>query len=131
MLQVRCLRAGPAKDSVEVVSEPLPATLEWGEVLVTMQYAPINPADIYTVRTGGVYGDTQCALPFVAGHDGVGIITKVSSSISEQCIAVVTMDEFVCGTTCCRQSVHGHCLGRFHCTMCVAMRTCHVYLVQW
>lgn len=103
MLQVRCLRAGPAKDSVEVVSEPLPATLEWGEVLVTMQYAPINPADIYTVRTGGVYGNTQCALPFTAGHDGVGIVTKVgSSALTKHCKFAVTMVGNVCGTAHCR-----------------------------
>ena len=74
---MKCIRAGPAKESLELVSEPLPAALEWGEVLVTLQVAPINPADLYTARTGGVYGDKQSAVPFVAGHDGVGVVTKV------------------------------------------------------
>ena len=77
-LQVRCDKAGSASEVLEVVSEALPAALEWGEVLMTMQFAPINPADVYTARTGGVYGDQQSSLPFVAGHDGVGIVTKVS-----------------------------------------------------
>lgn len=45
-----------------------------------MQYAPINPADMYTARTGGVYGDAQGTPPFVAGHDGVGCVTKVLPS---------------------------------------------------
>lgn len=63
-----------------MVLELLPAALEWGEVLVSMQYAPIIPADIYTVRSGGVYGDTQSALPFIAGHDGVGVVAKVTAT---------------------------------------------------
>lgn len=62
---------------MELISEPLAATLEWGEVLISMQFAPINPADLYTARTGGMYGDAQSAPPFVAGHDGVGFVTKV------------------------------------------------------
>ena len=73
MPQVRCNKAGPAKEVLELVSEPLAATLEWGEVLVSMQYAPINPADVYTARTGGVYGDMQATPPFIAGHDGAGL----------------------------------------------------------
>lgn len=81
-VQVRCNKAGPAKEALELVSEPLPATLEWGEVLVRMQYAPINPADTYTARTGGLYGDSQSALPFIAGHDGVGVVTKVTVKTS-------------------------------------------------
>ena len=62
---------------MELVSEPLAASLEWGEVLVSMQFAPINPADLYTARTGGMYGDAQSTPPFVAGHDGIGFVTKV------------------------------------------------------
>ena len=46
-------------------------------MLVSMQFAPVNPADLYTARTGGMYGDTQSTPPFVAGHDGVGFVTKV------------------------------------------------------
>ena len=76
--QVKCNKAGPARESLDLLSEPLPATLDWGEVLVSMQYAPINPADLYTARTGGVYGDTQSRTPFIIGHDGVGLVTKVN-----------------------------------------------------
>ena len=76
-IQVKCNKAGPPQESLELVSEPLAASLEWGEVLVSMQLAPINPADLYTARTGGMYGDAQSATPFVAGHDGIGFVTKV------------------------------------------------------
>ena len=47
-----------------------------------MQYAPINPADVYTVRTGGVYGEEQVKSPFYAGHDGIGFVSKVVTSPS-------------------------------------------------
>ncbi|DBA84971.1 TPA: hypothetical protein ACH3X2_005711 [Trebouxia sp. C0005] len=81
--QVKCIKAGPAKESLELASEPLPAALEWGEVLVTLQLAPINPADLYTARTGGMYGDKQSAVPCVAGHDGVGVVTKVRKGVKD------------------------------------------------
>ena len=74
---MKCIKAGPAKESSEIFSEALPAALEWGEVLITLQLAPINPADLYTARTGGIYGDKQSTVPFVAGHDGVGVVTEV------------------------------------------------------
>lgn len=45
---------------------------------MTIKYAPVNPADTYTIKLGGVYGDQQTAPPFICGHDCVGIVTKVS-----------------------------------------------------
>lgn len=72
-----CSKAGHAKEVTELSSIAAPTNLCWGEVLVTMQYAPMNPADIYTITTGGTYGDDQVQAPFPCGHDGVGIITKV------------------------------------------------------
>lgn len=77
-LQVQCNKAGRAKDSTDVISVPGPAHLRWGEVLVSMQYAPMNPADIYTITTGGTYGDDQAQPPFLCGHDGIGIVSKAS-----------------------------------------------------
>lgn len=44
--QVRCRQAGPPKEVLEVGTEPIPAALEWGEVLLSVRYAPINPADL-------------------------------------------------------------------------------------
>lgn len=79
-IQVKCNKAGPPQESLELLPEPLAATLEWGEALVNMQLAPINPADLYTARTGGMYGGAQSTPPFVAGHDGIGFVTKVHQS---------------------------------------------------
>lgn len=72
-----CSRAGLASDTAEVICKPGPAALAWGEVLVSMQFASINPADMYTIRTGGMYGDQQTQIPFVCGHDGVGVVEEV------------------------------------------------------
>ena len=62
---------------VQLTREALPPALEWGEVLVGMRAAPVNPADQHVARTGGVYGRAQIAPPFFAGQDGVGVVAKV------------------------------------------------------
>lgn len=42
------------------------------------RYAPVSAADTYTARLGGMYGtDTAPKLPYVAGHDGVGVVITV------------------------------------------------------
>jgi NADPH:quinone reductase-like Zn-dependent oxidoreductase len=48
-------------------------------VLIEVKYAPVTPADIYTVRLGGVYDEESREPPFVAGHDAVAVVAKVSS----------------------------------------------------
>lgn len=53
------------------------ALQEWGEVLIEVRYAPVTPADIYTVRLGGVYDEDSKEPPFVAGHDAVAVVAKV------------------------------------------------------
>ena len=71
--QARCKTLGKPKESLELVCEPIPQALEWGEVLVSIRAAPINPADLYDVQTGG-QRDAADAMktPFVAGNDGLG-----------------------------------------------------------
>lgn len=44
--QLRCRAAGAPKQVLELASEALPAALEWGEVLLSLRYAPVNPADL-------------------------------------------------------------------------------------
>ena len=78
-LQARCERAGPSTEVVKLTQEALPPALEWGEILVGMRAAPVNPADQYIARTGGVYGHAKNAPPFLAGQDGVGVVAKVSA----------------------------------------------------
>lgn len=76
-LQARCKAPGQPKEVLEMEPEAIPGQLEWGEVLVSMRAAPINPADLDTIQTGGVFGQDQAKLPFVAGHDGIGVVAKV------------------------------------------------------
>lgn len=45
-LQVRCKAAGAPKAVLELGAEALPQSLEWGEVLLSVRYAPVNPADL-------------------------------------------------------------------------------------
>ena len=77
---VRAQRAGLPKEVLTVDMEDLPPALEWGEVLVSMRMMPINPADLYTIQTGGLYGldpsQHASSFPFCPGHDGVGIVLK-------------------------------------------------------
>ena len=77
--QACCERAGPANEVIQLTPYALPPALEWGEILVSMRAAPVNPADLYIARTGGVFGRTEASLPFCAGQDGVGVVAKVSS----------------------------------------------------
>lgn len=82
VVQVRCQRSGLPKEALTLDTTPIPAELEWGQVLVSIRAAPINPADLYTIQTGGLYGSEPAAKPpFVPGHDGVGIVVKVGPGI--------------------------------------------------
>lgn len=70
--------AGQPLQQLQLVSQPLPAELEWGQVLVELLYVPLGPGDMYTARLGGIYGEEAKEAPLVMGHDGVGVVTKVS-----------------------------------------------------
>jgi trans-2-enoyl-CoA reductase len=85
---VKCQRAGLPKEVLTVDMEDLQPALEWGEVLVSMRMMPINPADLYTIQTGGVYGNDSsqhvAAFPFCPGHDGVGIVLKNGPGVKDE-----------------------------------------------
>ncbi|KAL6781389.1 hypothetical protein ACKKBG_A10960 [Auxenochlorella protothecoides x Auxenochlorella symbiontica] len=78
---VRCSGAGRPREVLGVEAEELPAELEWGQVLVSIRYAAVNPADLYTVATGGTYGQEHVSVPFVPGHDAVGVIVKTGPGV--------------------------------------------------
>ncbi len=74
---VTCQCAGLPKEVLTMDMQDIPAELEWGEVLVSMRVMPINPADLYTIQTGGIYGnDPPLNTPCVPGHDGVGVVLR-------------------------------------------------------
>ena len=70
---------GKPKDVVEVTSEPIGPELEWGEVLVNIRAAPINPGGFYAVQVGaGVKSDEATLKPHLdGGSDGDGVDVKV------------------------------------------------------
>jgi len=83
--QARCKAFGKPKESLELICEAIPQALEWGEVLVSMRAAPVNPGDLYDVQTGGGthLGSSGEVLktPFVGGNDGIGVVVKVGPGV--------------------------------------------------
>ena len=81
--QATCKALGKPKESLELVCEPIPQALEWGEVLVNIRAAPINPGDLYSVATGGAgsFGSEVLTTPFVSGNNGVGVVVKVGPGV--------------------------------------------------
>ncbi|KDD73779.1 hypothetical protein H632_c1844p0, partial [Helicosporidium sp. ATCC 50920] len=71
------------KPLLSLSAEALPAGLEWGQVLVSMRFAPVNPADTYSIASGGVYGGERVDAPFVPGHDGVGVVAKCGPGVRD------------------------------------------------
>ena len=51
-------KTGQPKDSFELKSEAIPQALEWGQVLINIRAAPINPADMFP--TGKEDLDVHC-----------------------------------------------------------------------
>ena len=64
-------------NSLHTSASVMPSALEWGQVMVEMRYAAINPADFYTLRFG-TYGYEPAAFPYTCGHDGIGVVAKVT-----------------------------------------------------
>ncbi len=77
MRQLQLVAFGEPSEVIELntVSEPV---LGPEDVLVSMEAAPINPSDFLLVR--GMYG-VRPALPFSAGAEGVGRVTRAGSKV--------------------------------------------------
>lgn len=54
--------------AVEHGTVPTPSE---SQVLLRMQYSPVNPSDLYFVK--GIYGDRK-PLPVTPGFEGVGLV---------------------------------------------------------
>lgn len=80
VLSAVCKGPGKPQEQLQLVAQPLPPELEWGQVLIEVKYAPITPADVYTARLGGLYDEDSKEPPFTAGHDAVAVVTKVIAS---------------------------------------------------
>src|SRR5882762_11261712 len=77
MRQLQLIAHGEPSDVIELntVSEP---TLGEGDVLISMEAAPVNPSDFLFVR--GIYG-IRPAFPSSVGAEGVGQVKKTGSKV--------------------------------------------------
>ena len=75
--KIRAYRVGAsAPGKFELSSEAIPPTLEWGEVLVNIRVAPINPADVDASAMA-----KRGKFPYIAGSDGVATVVKVGAGV--------------------------------------------------
>jgi NADPH:quinone reductase-like Zn-dependent oxidoreductase len=69
---------GKLEDVIEIETNDLPICGP-DDVLIKMEYAPINPSDIITI-SGAYRGRTQ--LPFHPGFEGVGLVHQTGANVS-------------------------------------------------
>ncbi|EKS42371.1 zinc-dependent alcohol dehydrogenase family protein [Afipia clevelandensis] len=70
---------GKPWDVVETVALPDPGAPGAGEVVIDMEFSPINPSDLVLMR--GLYG-VKPKLPAPVGSEGVARVTKAGSGIA-------------------------------------------------
>lgn len=70
---------GKPWDVVETVALPDPGAPGAGEVVVDMEYSPINPSDLVLMR--GLYG-VKPKLPAPVGAEGVARVSKAGSGVT-------------------------------------------------
>ncbi|MES2468220.1 MAG: 2-enoyl thioester reductase domain-containing protein [Verrucomicrobiota bacterium] len=78
MSQLVITRTGPPAEVLELQPQPRPVPGP-GEVLIRMQAAAINPADLNFIE--GTYG-TKPNLPCVPGMEGVGVIEALGEGVN-------------------------------------------------
>lgn len=60
-----CTEGGQPADVFQLAAGRLPTSLEWGEVLINIRAAPINPADVSDCASGSAApgtADDACAI---------------------------------------------------------------------
>lgn len=70
---------GKPWDVVEAVNLPDPGAPGAGEIVVDLEFSPINPSDLVLIR--GLYG-IKPALPAPVGSEGVARVVKVGAGVS-------------------------------------------------
>lgn len=79
MKAIQLTSVGNPLETLKFVELPDPTAPEKGEVIIRMEYSPINFSDLMVAR--GVYF-IQPELPAVIGGEGVGIIEEVGEGVS-------------------------------------------------
>ena len=76
-----CRAFGNPRDALGLTSQPIPAALEWGEILVNIRAAPINPGDVAAVGAADAGAGGRPKPPFVGGSAAVAIVVKVGPGV--------------------------------------------------
>lgn len=77
---LRFSRFGPPHEVVELVDLPEPEPLRAGEVLLDVEAASINPADLLQMQ--GRYGAQPLPLPAFVGGEAVGIVREFAADVT-------------------------------------------------
>ena len=78
MKAIQLLATGNPVENLVLVDIPKPSAASSGEVIIKMEYSPINPSDLMVAN--GVYF-IQPELPAVIGGEGVGVIVEVGADV--------------------------------------------------
>lgn len=81
MIEAKCIRFnefGNPRDVLRVEDKIIQRPMN-GEILVRMITRPINPSDLIPIR--GAYSH-RISLPSIPGHEGVGVVEEIGSSVS-------------------------------------------------
>ena len=68
-------------DMFELKSAAIPGSLEWGQILLSVRAAPINPGDLAS-NAGAEAGGRAKKLPHGAGGDFIAVVMKVGAGCS-------------------------------------------------
>ena len=80
MKAIRFSRFGAPPEVAEVVELPEPGDPGPGEVVVEVEVAPIEPADLY--RVAGLVEEFPTPLPFIGGLEGMGRVATIGSGVT-------------------------------------------------
>jgi NADPH:quinone reductase-like Zn-dependent oxidoreductase len=69
---------GPPTEVLQLVDLPEPPGPAAGEVLVGVEYAPINMNDLYLIQ--GIF-PVRPSLPSIVGNEGVGRILAIGDGV--------------------------------------------------
>jgi trans-2-enoyl-CoA reductase len=81
MLVAELTEFGPPEKAVHLIERPDPGDPGVKEVVISAEFAPINPADLLNLQ--GLYGVERPKLPHILGTEGVGRIVQCGTDVSE------------------------------------------------
>ncbi|MFE3271288.1 zinc-dependent alcohol dehydrogenase family protein [Streptomyces sp. NPDC059215] len=79
MRAIQLTEFGPAEEVIRVVEVPEPASPAAGEVVIDVEFAPLDHHDLILAR--GSY-PIRPELPSTIGHEGAGVVSAVGSGIT-------------------------------------------------